>query len=184
MTDTLEPSEAIEIQRLQIEDQKSKRNFWSTLIVSGAAVVIAGAITATASIYAAYISQDGSQKLELIKIDADLVKSFSSEFLSEDIGERIKAAHLFKSIAPSDDIRTRWTKYHAELTSFRDAIVAEGRSPNGDIRSLFEDEDFLKNFGGMGCSYDDFSNCVADMPETAPNNIYDLFENSEGAVNG
>lgn len=156
---------ALENGKIELERIKAKWEFWRTVIVSGAAAVIIAAITAFGSIYVGYLNRESARELELIKIDASLISSFGEQFLSEDLGTRIRAAHLFKSIAPSDEIRKRWSGYHGELAAFNEAIIRAGGDPTQNIRYLMDDENFLKNWGGMGCRMDSFDGCIANMPK-------------------
>jgi hypothetical protein len=159
----------LEQRKLELNYKKSWLDFWNKLLVGGFLTVVAAVIAAVAGVYGAYSTRQSAREVELIKIDATLVSAFSSQFLAEDLGTRIRAAHLFMSIAPSDDIRARWTAYHHELTEFNSALVKLGKKPGDDISGLFADPSFLDQWGGFGCSSNTLGGCLASRPQTPLN---------------
>lgn len=156
---------ALENEKIALDRTKAGWEFWRTIAVSGAATIVVAIVSAFGMIYVGYLNSRSARELELIKIDSNLISSFGEQFLSEDLGTRIRAAHLFKSIAPSDDIRDRWSGYHRELADFNEAIIKAGGDPSQSIRNLMDDENFLKDWGGMGCRMDSLDGCIANMPQ-------------------
>ncbi|RST84312.1 hypothetical protein EJC49_21415 [Aquibium carbonis] len=174
---------SLEFKKIELEKTKAKWDFWKTLVVSGASAIAIAVVTAFGSIYVGYLNNESAKEIELIKIDSGLTTAFGAQFLSEDLGTRIRAAHLFKSIAPSVEIRSRWSPYHEELAAFNEAIIKAGGDPSSSIRSLLNDDDFLKNWGGMGCRMDSMDGCIANMPSPG-SDLYPAIQNPGKAIPG
>lgn len=113
----------LEMERIELERTKIRSDFWSKVIVSAAAVVVAAAISTFGTVYVTYLQNRGTDQMARLETQVEILRSFQEQALSADIAQRVRFAHFFSKLAPSEDDRALWDAYYADLVAtYRDLI--------------------------------------------------------------
>ena len=145
-----ENNSALELEKLSVERARIKAEFWGKVIVSAAAVVVAAAISTFGTVYVAYLQNKGSDQMARLDTQVEILRAFQEQALSEDISQRVRFAHFFSKLSPSEEDRVLWTAYYDDLVqTYRDLIeqaLSEGDdrptvaiSGSGNAAAIIED---------------------------------------------
>lgn len=130
------PDRDLEIQRIELERTRIRSDFWSKVIISAAAVVVAAAISTFGTVYVTYLQNRGTDQMARLDTQVEILRSFQKQALSADISQRVRFAHFFSKLSPSEDDRALWNTYYDELVTTYKDLIQQSLSQDGSTPSV------------------------------------------------
>jgi hypothetical protein len=93
--------------------------------VSAAAVVVVAAISTFGTVYVTYLQNKNSDQMARLETQVEILRSFQKEALSADISQRVRFAHLFSKLSPSEEDRVLWNDYYLNQAILPSRLVSD-----------------------------------------------------------